>query len=718
MEQLGKFLGRYQLVRILGRGAMGVVYEGLDPNLNRQVAVKTILKSQMVDQHMAADYSARFTREAQAVARLNHPNIVTVFDFGNEADVAYLVMEFIRGKELKSYLDDKHVFGINEAVTIVCDLLEALDYAHNNGIIHRDIKPANVMLDASGRVKLTDFGVARLTDGISQEGTRAGTMVGTPSYMSPEQIQGRPAGAQADLFATGVLLYQCLSLHKPFVGNSEWEIWQKIVNEAPPPLSDYRSAIPPGLEAVILRALAKDPLHRPASARAMIVALKAAMSNVTFDEDATRIGPVVSPMLISSLNASSANASSLNVDSLNIDEGSGASSQNRTGTNPSLQQTASDQTTESEVEFWRSIKDSGDVEEFQLYLERYSSGTYANLAKRKIAKLDGSVAGTTLAPIAPASNPNALIKKPSTQVTPVDQFNRIAAEDTLIPLAAATDSVSQAQSAQLKKSKLPLLIGGGVVAAMLVGGGIVLVGKQKPSDPVQVTAPAPVSNDVAAEVPVPKVAPAASGSPTVDLPAAAAVKPDPLVDPRKENENAKLAELAKKKRSEELALKELSTQKNKDDLRAAKESENKKTEIDAKADLKIKNDAVRDAALKVKELSDQKIQDDNKNKELADLKIKEDARVKEAALKVKVKADPDALFTQAQKAEKDGRSREAVDLYKQAYNAGNGRSARVLGDIYGRGTADIGRDYSEQLQWYEKAKAMGVDVPAPEKHKY
>lgn len=160
------------------------------------------------------------------------------------------------------------MFSIADAVAIVCDLLEALDYAHNNGIIHRDIKPANVMLDVNGRVKLTDFGVARLSDGASSEGTRAGTMVGTPSYMSPEQIQGMPSGPQADSFAAGVLLYPCLSLQKPFTGNSEWEIWQKIVNADPPALSEYRAGVPAALERAILMALAKDPKQRPATARA------------------------------------------------------------------------------------------------------------------------------------------------------------------------------------------------------------------------------------------------------------------------------------------------------------------------------------------------------------------------------------------------------------------------------------------------------------------
>jgi serine/threonine-protein kinase len=205
----GTFLGRYKLGPVLGSGAMGEVYQATDPKLNgRKVAIKTILKSRMLDPKLAAEYSERFDREAAFVSSLTHPNIVTVHDFGNEAEVAYLVMEFIDGKELKAFLDARHVFAIDESVRIVCQLLEALAYAHERFIFHRDIKPANIMIDGRGWVKLTDFGVARQSDANGAEATMAGTLVGTPSYMSPEQIKGTPAVAASDLFATGVVLYQ------------------------------------------------------------------------------------------------------------------------------------------------------------------------------------------------------------------------------------------------------------------------------------------------------------------------------------------------------------------------------------------------------------------------------------------------------------------------------------------------------------------------------
>src|SRR5260221_10056898 len=197
-----KTLGRYNTERTLGKGAMGVVYEGIDLRLGRRVAINTIMKSHL-DEDTAKDYSMRFVREAQAVARLNHPNIVQVYDFGEEGDIAYLVMEFLKGKELKAFFDASERFALKEAVRIMAELCDALDFAHNAGIIHRDIKPANVMLDAQARTKLTDFGVARVQDSnqTSVERTQAGTMVGTPAYISPEHITGSNIDKRSDVFA-------------------------------------------------------------------------------------------------------------------------------------------------------------------------------------------------------------------------------------------------------------------------------------------------------------------------------------------------------------------------------------------------------------------------------------------------------------------------------------------------------------------------------------
>src|SRR3972149_2360162 len=162
-SQEPKRIGRYEIERVLGEGAMGVVYEGKDTRLHRKVAIKTILKS-VLDSDSAREYSKRFAREAQAVARLNHPNIVQVFDFAEEGDVAYIVMGFVKGRELKRLFEAKERFEVKEVVHIMGELCEALHFAHEAGIIHRDVKPANVMIDSQGRVKLADFGVARITD--------------------------------------------------------------------------------------------------------------------------------------------------------------------------------------------------------------------------------------------------------------------------------------------------------------------------------------------------------------------------------------------------------------------------------------------------------------------------------------------------------------------------------------------------------------------------
>lgn len=255
-----KQLGRYEIVRVLGSGAMGIVYEGLDTKLHRRVAIKTIIKSALVDSEQAADYSDRFMREAQAVARLNHSNIVAVYDFGEEGDVAYFVMEFIQGNELKQFLDSGVRFSLPKSLDLMIKLLDALGYAHSQGIVHRDIKPANIMIDKVGKLKLTDFGVVKFVD--SHEGTQAGTMVGTPGYMSPEQILGTSVSPKSDIFAAGVVLYQLLTGQKPFTGDGVFAIQQKIVNDEPPPPSSLDPALPPVFDQIISKALAKKPEQR------------------------------------------------------------------------------------------------------------------------------------------------------------------------------------------------------------------------------------------------------------------------------------------------------------------------------------------------------------------------------------------------------------------------------------------------------------------------
>jgi eukaryotic-like serine/threonine-protein kinase len=267
------FLGRYRLVKVLGQGAMGVVYEAVDTRLNRAVAIKTVLRSHMVDETTAGEYATRFEREAQAAARLSHPHVVTVFDFGEHEDISYIVMEFIRGRELNQAFEAGEKFPLPEAIRIMCELLQALDYAHQQGIVHRDIKPANVMLDGADRVKLTDFGVARVANA-NQDRTMPGTLVGTPSYMSPEQILGLAVGSRADIFATGVILYQFLTGKRPFTGGGPFGVQRKIVQDDPIPPSQANPEVPQGFDLIIARALAKQPEDRYENAAAFAADLE------------------------------------------------------------------------------------------------------------------------------------------------------------------------------------------------------------------------------------------------------------------------------------------------------------------------------------------------------------------------------------------------------------------------------------------------------------
>jgi len=258
-------LGRYKLQRKIAGGATGGVYEAVDPKLDRPVAIKTIVKSYL-NEEASREYSVRFREEAHAVARLDHPNIVQVHDFGEEGEVAFIVMEFIRGQDLKHCFDGNVRFEAREFVRMMCELLSALDYAHRAGIVHRDIKPANVMLDAGGHVKLMmDFSVARLIDVDRTGRTQARSMVGAASCMSPEQVQGLSVDHRSDLFSSGIVLYQFLTNQRPFTGDT-LTLLKMIVHEDPVRPSQINAALSPELDRVISRALAKAPEARYQSA--------------------------------------------------------------------------------------------------------------------------------------------------------------------------------------------------------------------------------------------------------------------------------------------------------------------------------------------------------------------------------------------------------------------------------------------------------------------
>ena len=251
-----KKLGRYELVRVLGKGAMGIVYEGRDPNLDRRVAIKTV-KVENLSEEAAAEYEARFRIEARSAARLQHPNIVSVYDSDRDGDMAFLVMEFIQGKDLKEHMDPGVRYTLADALRIMRDLLAALDYAHACGVVHRDIKPANVMHDAAtGRVTVTDFGIASLDDAAR---TRTGLLLGTPDCMSPEQLSGAPVDGRSDLYALGVLLFRLLTGTAPHHDESMARLMHRIANEPAPDLRSLRPEVPGALADVVALALQKRP---------------------------------------------------------------------------------------------------------------------------------------------------------------------------------------------------------------------------------------------------------------------------------------------------------------------------------------------------------------------------------------------------------------------------------------------------------------------------
>jgi len=263
-------LGKYQIQGILGKGAMGVVYKGFDPNIARLVAIKTIHAS-LLDTDMGRELLNRFRNEAQAVGRLNHANIVAIYEFDQDHGTPYFVMEFVEGQDLKSLQKDGRKFTPEEAVNIVSAILTALAYTHQLGIVHRDIKPANVFITHNNQIKLADFGIARVDNA---ELTQMGSVLGTPSYMSPEQCKGMKVDARSDLFSTGVVLYELLVGRKPFGGENTHAIMHSVLSAEPARPSSHDKALPKEFDDIIKKALAKKVEDRYQSAEEFRTALQ------------------------------------------------------------------------------------------------------------------------------------------------------------------------------------------------------------------------------------------------------------------------------------------------------------------------------------------------------------------------------------------------------------------------------------------------------------
>ncbi len=270
-------LGRYEIVKELGRGAMGIVYLGKDPKIHRSVAIKT-MRLDEVEADELPDVKARFFREAESAGKLSHPNIVTIFDAGEEQDLAYIAMEVLDGVDLKDLCKKRNLLPVKRTLEIVTKVSEALDYAHSQSVVHRDIKPANIMVMPDGTVKVTDFGIAKI---VTSAKTQTGIVLGTPSYMSPEQLSGAKVDGRSDLFSLGVVLFEMLTGERPFQGESVATLMYVIANQPHPSPFDLRPDLPKTVGTVIDRALQKDAAKRYQRGLEMAQDLRAVMQSLT-----------------------------------------------------------------------------------------------------------------------------------------------------------------------------------------------------------------------------------------------------------------------------------------------------------------------------------------------------------------------------------------------------------------------------------------------------
>jgi eukaryotic-like serine/threonine-protein kinase len=275
METSPKKIGKYEIQGELGSGGMGVVYRGWDPAISREVAIKGVIKGFLPEGERDTVLS-RFRHEAQAVGRLVHPRIVQIYDFIEDEHAAYIIMELVNGKTLSQHLASNETFGLREVAQIIAQTLDGIGYAHSQGVVHRDMKTANIMINDDGRVKINDFGIARIE---SSEATRSGELIGTPSYMSPEQFIGGAAGRLSDLYSIGVIAYELLTGKKPFTGTVV-EIMQQVVNVTPAKPSSLNPELTPEVDAVLARILAKKPEDRYQSAKEFSDAFRAAIDSI------------------------------------------------------------------------------------------------------------------------------------------------------------------------------------------------------------------------------------------------------------------------------------------------------------------------------------------------------------------------------------------------------------------------------------------------------
>ncbi len=260
--------GRYEIKEELGKGSMGVVYLAHDPQIDRLIALKVLRPDRLTSEA----FVQRFLKEARTIGRLSHPNIVTVYDIGQDRETIFIAMELLEGDPLNKILEEREV-GNEEIISLGLQMAEALHYAHGKGVVHRDIKPSNIIVNANGRIKITDFGIAHIEDPTASMQTQAGEILGTPAYMSPEQVLSRPVDGRSDLFSLGIILYEMATGRRPFQGDSMPAVFQAVTREDPEPPARLKTAVSPGLSAVIMKCLEKDPMKRFANGEILAHAL-------------------------------------------------------------------------------------------------------------------------------------------------------------------------------------------------------------------------------------------------------------------------------------------------------------------------------------------------------------------------------------------------------------------------------------------------------------
>ncbi len=296
-----KKYGRYQLVDEIGQGAMGVVYRAHDPQINRQIALKLLRQDRVTSE----DLVQRFLKEAQAMGGLSHPNIATVYDTGRDHGTIFIAMEILQGKSLRDHMREKELHH-NEIVHIGVQIAEALDFAHRKGIVHRDIKPSNIIIDPDGNAKITDFGIAHIEDPTITQQTIPGEILGTPLYMSPEQVKSNPVDGRSDLYSLGILLYEMATGTSPFKGDNFASIFQAILQDTPPAPELNDSPMSRNLSTLIMKSLSKDPDQRFQTGLEMAQRLKACLQRRQSDtirgerrpEKRKRIVPMVLAAMI------------------------------------------------------------------------------------------------------------------------------------------------------------------------------------------------------------------------------------------------------------------------------------------------------------------------------------------------------------------------------------------------------------------------------------